>query len=125
MLCGEMLLPMLCVLLLHYGKPHVVQSTVPMNVSNVFESPLPAFFFLEGTSEGTLPRSWGISPFMGPWDAVVDDSCSDDIFQSPQASLRDHILPHTLQYWDAAETPAEVPSVKVAACSSILSFLVP
>ena len=70
---------------------------IPMNVSRVYESPLPAFFFLEGTSEGSLPRAWGVAPDDTPWDVVVDDSCSDDVFTNPQQTLRDHILPHTLQ----------------------------
>ena len=106
---------MVLVILLFQGcaMSHVVEEVVKMNVSSVFESPLPAFFFLEGTSEGSLPRSWGVSPYMGPWDSVIDDSCGDDVFSSPQQTLRDHILPHTLQYWDASETPTSVSAIKV------------
>ena len=33
-----------------HAAPH--KHTLLMNVSNVYESPLPAFFFLEGSSEG-------------------------------------------------------------------------
>eukprot|EP00040_Diaphanoeca_grandis_P036779 m.236262 g.236262 ORF g.236262 m.236262 type:complete len:794 (-) comp33683_c0_seq2:399-2780(-) len=88
-------------------------TTFDGNVSNVFDSPLPAFFFLEGSSEGSLPRAWGIAPNDVPWDAVVDDSCTDDVFTSPQQTLRDHILPHTLQYWDAAETPTKVKAIRL------------
>lgn len=92
---------------------------VPMNVSRVFSSPLPAFFFLEGASEGSLPRAWGVAPNDVPWDEKVDDSCTDDVFACPQPTLRDHILPHTLQYWDATEAPTSVPVVRLESPSLI------
>ena len=36
--------------------------TILLNVSHIFESPLPAFYFLEGSSEGSNTISWGVAP---------------------------------------------------------------
>lgn len=66
-----------------------------------------------GTSEGSLPRTFGVAPADTPWAELIDDSCSIDLFSGTQPTLRDHILPHTLQYWDAAETPSQIPSVSL------------
>lgn len=97
----------------HPGVRHV---SLHLNCSNVFVSPLPAFFHLEGASEGQLPRAWGWpAPGPEPWEPSIGDSCSDDIFVTPQESMRDHILPHLLQNrWDAAEEPTLVPTVELA-----------
>ena len=68
------------------GEAALRHISLDLNVSNVHTSPLPAYYHLEGASEGQLPRAWGWpAPGPEPWEPSIDDSCTGDMFVTPQA----------------------------------------
>eukprot|EP01048_Picozoa_sp_COSAG05_P008873 COSAG05_NODE_697_length_7869_cov_14.189937_6_plen_248_part_00 len=89
-------------------------SRLQLNVSRVYESPLPGFRFLEGGAEGGMVLAWATAASTSGWDTAptIDDGCADDIFDGAMVDSRPTILPWTLQdNWGHERAPTAVPTI--------------